>query len=81
MAIKIYTKTGDDGRTGLYGGGRVPKDDARVSAYGDVDELNNKRVTFHAYPWNWFEGDACPIRFVAILDPNGAYRLESGKAA
>ena len=40
MAIKIYTKTGDDGRTGLYGGGRVPKDDARVSAYGDVDELN-----------------------------------------
>ena len=48
---------------------------------GDVDELNNKRVTFHAYPWNWFEGDACPIRFVAILDPNGAYRLESGKAA
>ncbi len=40
MALKIYTKTGDDGRTGLYGGGRVPKDDLRVSAYGDVDELN-----------------------------------------
>ena len=40
MALKIYTKTGDDGRTGLYGGARVPKDDARVSAYGDVDELN-----------------------------------------
>ncbi len=40
MAMKIYTKTGDRGDTGLFGGGRVPKDDARVEAYGDVDELN-----------------------------------------
>lgn len=39
--MKIYTKTGDKGDTGLFGGGRVPKDDARVSAYGDVDELNS----------------------------------------
>jgi cob(I)alamin adenosyltransferase len=38
--MKIYTKTGDQGDTALFGGGRVPKDDARVSAYGDVDELN-----------------------------------------
>jgi cob(I)alamin adenosyltransferase len=40
MAPKIYTKTGDDGRTGLFGGGRVSKDHVRVEAYGDVDELN-----------------------------------------
>ncbi len=40
MANKIYTKTGDDGETGLFGGGRVAKDNARVEAYGDVDELN-----------------------------------------
>lgn len=40
MTLKIYTKTGDGGDTGLFGGGRVPKDDPRVSAYGDVDELN-----------------------------------------
>src|SRR6478735_6293140 len=38
--MKIYTKTGDAGDTGLFGGGRVPKDDVRVEAYGDVDELN-----------------------------------------
>lgn len=40
MTDKIYTKTGDDGRTGLFGGGRVDKDHVRVEAYGDVDELN-----------------------------------------
>lgn len=39
--MKIYTKTGDEGDTGLFGGGRVPKDHPRVSAYGDVDELNS----------------------------------------
>lgn len=38
--MKIYTKTGDRGQTGLIGGTRVPKDHARVAAYGDVDELN-----------------------------------------
>lgn len=38
--MKIYTKTGDTGETGLYGGSRVSKDDARVEAYGAVDELN-----------------------------------------
>lgn len=38
--MKIYTRTGDDGRTGLFGGGRVSKDHARVEAYGTVDELN-----------------------------------------
>ena len=38
--MKIYTKTGDAGETGLFGGGRVPKDDIRVEADGDVDELN-----------------------------------------
>ena len=38
--MKIYTKTGDDGSTGLFGGGRVPKSDARIECYGTVDELN-----------------------------------------
>jgi cob(I)alamin adenosyltransferase len=38
--MKIYTKTGDQGQTGLFGGDRVSKADPRVAAYGDVDELN-----------------------------------------
>ena len=38
--MKIYTKTGDQGETGLFGGPRVRKSDARVEAYGEVDELN-----------------------------------------
>ena len=38
--MKIYTKTGDAGETSLFGGRRVSKADARVAAYGDVDELN-----------------------------------------
>ena len=37
---KIYTRLGDDGETGLYGSGRVSKDDPRVVAYGSVDELS-----------------------------------------
>lgn len=38
--MRIYTRTGDAGTTGLFGGERVPKHDARVRAYGSVDELN-----------------------------------------
>ena len=38
--VKIYTKTGDAGETGLYGGARVSKADPRVDSYGDVDEAN-----------------------------------------
>ena len=38
---KIYTKTGDDGTTGLADGSRINKDDSRVNTFGDVDELNS----------------------------------------
>ena len=39
--MPIYTGTGDDGQTGLFGNRRVPKDDVRITAYGTVDELNS----------------------------------------
>lgn len=38
--MKLYTRTGDDGSTGLFGGDRVRKDHARIEAYGAVDEVN-----------------------------------------
>ena len=41
MASKIYTKTGDQGRTSLIGGTKVPKSHIRIEAYGTVDELNS----------------------------------------
>ena len=39
--MKIYTKTGDEGTTGLFGGTRVPKHHIRIESYGTVDELNS----------------------------------------
>ena len=39
--MKIYTKTGDKGETGLFGGERVSKNNLRLNAYGSIDELNS----------------------------------------
>jgi cob(I)alamin adenosyltransferase len=47
---RIYTRTGDDGTTGLGDGHRVRKDDARVEAYGTVDEANSAIGTILAVP-------------------------------
>lgn len=41
MKSQVYTKTGDDGTTGLIGGTRIQKDDLRLEAYGTIDELNS----------------------------------------
>ena len=56
--MKIYTRTGDTGDTGLFGGGRVPKSHPRVAAYGDVDELNSAiGVARATAPAELFDGD------------------------
>lgn len=44
----------------------------------DVDTVNGRRCAFHAMPWYWPQGDACLVRFVAITDPTGSYRVERG---
>jgi cob(I)alamin adenosyltransferase len=56
---KIYTRTGDDGTTGLGDGSRVPKDDPRVEAYGSVDECNSAIGMVLAVP-----GIPAPVREV-----------------
>jgi len=45
---------------------------------GDVDALAGKRATFVATPWKFKYGDACPVRFVGMIDPSGQCRIDSG---
>ena len=47
---------------------------------GDVDVLAGKRATFVATPWKFEYGDACPVRFVGIIDPTGKCRIDAGKS-
>jgi kynurenine formamidase len=46
---------------------------------GDLDNVTGKRATFAAFPWRWVNGDGCIVRLVAITDPSGAYRIETGR--
>jgi cob(I)alamin adenosyltransferase len=63
--VKIYTRTGDKGETGLGDGTRVSKDDLRVAAYGDVDELNSVLGLLRA----WHDAEAAPdADLTALLD-------------
>ncbi len=48
--MRVYTRTGDDGTTGLIGGTRVPKYDLRLEAYGTVDELNSWIGMIRSFP-------------------------------
>jgi cob(I)alamin adenosyltransferase len=56
--MKIYTKTGDQGETGLFGGPRVSKNHARIEAFGTVDELNSHLGMVRTLPGSDpFDGD------------------------
>ncbi len=45
---------------------------------GDVDVLAGKRATFLATPWKFEYGDACPVRFIGMIDPAGKCRIDAG---
>jgi cob(I)alamin adenosyltransferase len=70
--MRIYTRTGDTGETGLIGGQRVPKDDPRVEAYGTVDELNAVLGVARGYLRDQHELDALLERIQNELFDIGA---------
>jgi kynurenine formamidase len=47
---------------------------------GEIDKVTGMRCTFAAFPWRWTKGDGCIVRLVAMVDPSGKYRIETGKA-
>jgi kynurenine formamidase len=46
---------------------------------GQIDAVTGKRVTFAAFPWRWEKGDGCIVRLVAMVDPSGEFRMETGQ--
>jgi kynurenine formamidase len=46
---------------------------------GDIDKITGKRCTFAIFPWRWVKGDGCMVRVVAMTDPKGEYRIETGR--
>ena len=93
---KIYTRTGDDGTTGLGDGSRTPKDSARVEAYGTVDEANSAigmvlasdavpeavRACLTEVQHDLFEigGELCIPGHAAVQDAFNQWHLQSGRA-
>lgn len=57
--MKIYTRGGDKGRTGIHGGERVDKDDIRIEANGTLDEVNAEIGIIRAYSRLNMNGKAC----------------------
>ena len=86
--MKIYTKTGDDGTTGVLGSGRWSKDDVRIEAYGTVDELNAVLGVARATGGLDIDADALVARVqddlfavgAALADPNPKGRFHNAVA-
>jgi len=77
----LYTKTGDDGETGLFGNKRVPKDSVRIEAYGTLDELNGLVGLLRSEPLDP-QFDACLLAVQNLLFEIGAdLATEGGRAA
>src|SRR5262249_52017375 len=77
----LYTKTGDDGETGLFGNKRVPKDSVRIEAYGTLDELNGLVGLVRCEPLDP-HFDACLLAVQNMLFEIGAdLATEGGRAA
>ena len=75
--MKIYTRTGDEGQTSLFGGARVAKNDARIEAYGTVDELNSQLGVVRA-TWPQSTLDTLFARIQSDLFEVGAHLASPG---
>ena len=60
--MPLYTRTGDDGTTGLIGGSRARKDDLRIAAYGSVDELNAHLGVARTVAERWLDALLAPVQ-------------------
>ena len=85
--MKIYTRKGDDGTTGLYGGGRVPKDSAAPEAYGTVDEAQAalgvaRALAGKEHPLDailvWVERDLWVLMAELATEHDNAHKLVDG---
>lgn len=76
--MRIYTRTGDKGETGLLGGARIGKDDARIEAYGTVDELNSHMGMLRDLAGPAHAGDLAAIQ--EILFTIGSHLASSSTA-
>ena len=80
--MRIYTRTGDDGSTGLFGGARIGKDDLRIEAYGTIDELNAwiGKIATHDAAEPWLALASHPKRTVHTGQPLGHHRPQQWAA-
>lgn len=85
--MKVYTRKGDDGTTGLYGGGRVPKDGPAPEAYGDVDEAQAALGVARSFaePGGELDGiliglerDLWVLMSELATDPGNRHKLKAG---
>lgn len=76
--MKIYTKTGDKGKTALFGGKRVSKNDIQIEAYGTVDELNSQLGLLISYLPS--KDSELPKKIQAILFDLGSHLASDGTA-
>ena len=79
-AVKIYTRTGDAGDTSLFDGTRVSKADARVDAYGEVDELNAWLGLVRAPPGSIADLDDALVQIQRDLFALGAQLADPARA-
>src|SRR4029079_17429314 len=86
-SVKIYTRTGDDGTTGVLGPKRLPKHAPRIEAYGQVDELNaSLGVARSLDGQGWLESELAAIQWLlfhlraelATTDPKGPAEIVRG---